>query len=149
MAVVAELTAISAITGAFSAYEAGKMRQLAYEHEAAIAEINAEQIRIEGVFTIADQTTELANTLALQNVMAAASGRVGGVGSLQNLQETSFSNFEADKKRIETTGRARQVSTLMDSATKRAAGKTAAKQGLLSGISQLTAGAAKTSQFIK
>ena len=139
---------IGAVAGAFSAYEAGKMRQLAYEHEAAVAEINANQIRIEGIFAIADKTTDLANTLALQNVMAAASGRVVGEGSLANLQQTSEANLEADIKRIKVTGRAKEVATLMDSETRRAAGKSAASQGLLSGVSQLTTGAAQASRYI-
>ena len=142
------LYGIGAITGAFSAYEAGKMRQLAYEHEAAVSEINAKQIEIEGIFTIADKTTELANTLALQNVIAAASGRVVGEGSLKALEQTSEAALEADIKRIKTTGRAKQVATLMDSETRRAAGKTAASQGLIGGVTQLTTGLAKAGGFI-
>ena len=140
------LGAISAVAGAFSAYQAGKMRKLAYEHEAAMVEINAKQIEITGMFLIADKTEDLANTLALQNVMAAASGRRGG--SLENLEQTSIANLEEEKKRIKVTGRAKQVATLMESETRRAAGKAAATRGLLSGISELSTGVAEASKFI-
>lgn len=144
---VGALGAVGSIAGAFTAYQAGKMRQLAYEHEAAIAEINAKQIEVAGMFQIADRTEDLANTLALQNVIAAASGRSGG-GSLQNLEQTSITNLEEEKKRIKVTGRAKQVSTLMDNTSKRAAGKTSARSGLLTGISELSTGAMEASQFI-
>lgn len=145
---VAGATAIGAITGAFSAYQAGQMRKIAYEHEAAVAEINAKQIEIEGMFVIADKTTELANTLALQSVVASASGRVSGEGSLQQIQATSEAALAKDVERIKVTGRAKQVATLMDSETKRAAGESAAAQGLLSGVSELTTGLAKAERFI-
>ena len=145
---IGTLYAVGSVAGAFSAYQAGQMQKLAYEHEAAVDEINANQIKIEGMFTIADKTTELANTLALQNVMAAASGRVVGEGSLKALEETSVSNLEADIERIKVTGRSKEVATLMASESQRAAGKTAAAQGLLSGASQLTTGAAVASRFI-
>ena len=145
---VGALFAVSAITGAFSAYEAGRMRQVAFEHEAAVSEINANQIKIQGMFTTADKTTDLANNLALQNVMAAASGRQIGEGSLKAIEDTSVSNLEADLKRLRVTGRAKEVATLMDSSTRRAAGKTAATQGLLSGVTQLTTGVAQASRFI-
>ena len=141
------LGAISAVAGAFSAFQAGKMRKLAYEHEAAMAEINAKQIEVVGMFQIADKTEDLANTLALQNVIAAASGRRGG-GSLEALEQTSIANLEEEKKRIKVTGRAKQVATLMDSATRRAAGKTAAASGLISAASELSTGVAEASKFI-
>ena len=144
---VGALGAIGAVASAFTAYEAGKMRKLAYEHEAAVAEINAKQIEIVGMFQIADKTEDLANTLALQNVIAAASGRQGG-GSLENLEQTSISNLEEEKQRIKVTGRAKQVATLMDNASKRAAGKSAAKQGLLSAASELSTGTAEAARFI-
>jgi len=145
---IGALYGIGAVAGAFSAYEAGQMRKLAYEHEAAMAEINAKQIEIAGTFAIAEKTTDLANNLALQNVIAAASGRAVGEGSLQALEQTSVANLEADIKRIKVTGRAKQVATLMSGEAKRAAGKTAAAQGLLSGVTQLTTGTAQAARFI-
>lgn len=140
---------IASIANAYSAYEAGKMQQLAYEHEAAVAELNANQIRIDGMFTIADQTTELANNLALQNVIAAASGRVGGQGSLRNLAETSNKNFESNVNRIKATGKSKQVSALMSSQSSRIAGESAANRGLLKATSTLVTGLSEASKFIK
>jgi len=138
--------AVSAITGAFAAYQAGQMRKLAYEHEAAMSEINARQIEIEAQFTIADQTEALAENLALQNVISAASGRAGG--SIEQITQTSIANLEKEKKRIGVTGRARKVAALMDVESTRAAGETAAKFGLLGAATELTTGAAQTSRFI-
>jgi len=143
---VGALGAVGSVASAFTAYQAGKMRQLAYEHEAAVAEINAKQIEIVGIFQIADKTEELANILAIQNVVAAASGRTGG--SLKALEQTSIANLEEEKKRIKVTGRAKQVATLMDSESRRAAGKSAAIRGLLSASSELSTGAAEASKFI-
>lgn len=145
----ANLYGIGAVIGAYNAYEAGKMRQLAFEHEAAVAEINAQQIKIEGMFNIASKTSELANNLALQNVMAAASGRVVGEGSLKALEKTSISNYGADIERIKVTGRAKKVATLMSSEASRAAGTSQATQGLISGISSLATGLTKASGYIE
>jgi hypothetical protein len=142
----AGFSAISAITGAYAAYEAGQMRKLAYEHEAAMSEINAKQIEIESQFAIAGRTEALAETLALQNVMAAASGRAGG--TLAQLAQTSIANLQKEKKRIKVTGEARKVATLMDVESTRAAGKTAARFGLLGATTELARGAAETSRFI-
>lgn len=138
--------AIGAIASAFSAWQAGEMQKLAYDHEAAMAEINAKQIEIEGQFLIADKTNALVESLALQNVMAAAGGRSGG--SISNLAQTSVSNLKKDEARIKATGKARKVATLMGASSNRAAGKTAATQGLIGGVSELTKGAAETYGWI-
>ena len=137
---------IQAITGAFMAYEAGQMQKLAYEHEAAMAEINAKQIGIDAQFIMADKMDELADTLSLQNVIAAATGRAGG--SVENLAQTSVSNLKKDEERIRLTGKSKQVATMMDAANARAAGSTAAKYGLLSRVSELTKGATQAARFI-
>lgn len=143
---VAGMYGISAITGAFMAYEAGQMKKIAYEHEAAMAEINAKQIGIEAQFIMADKYTELSNTLAMQNVVAAATGRAGG--SIERLAETSATRLETEEKRIRLTGKAQSVATMMDVASSRAAGETAAQYGLLSGVSALATGGTQAARFI-
>ncbi len=144
---VAGMYGISAITGAFMAYEAGQMKKLAYEHEAAMAEINAKQIGIEAQFVMADKYTELANTLAMQNVVAAATGRAGG--TVDVLAQSSEAALRKEEERIRLTGKARSVATMMDAASSRAAGETAAQYGLLSGISSLVQGGAQAARFIQ
>lgn len=139
-------TAISSITSAYAAYEAGQMRQIAYDHEAAMAEINAKQIGIDAQFIMADKMDQLRSTLAMQNVVAAATGRAGG--SIENLSQTSTANLKKEEKRIRLTGEAKRVATMMDAASARAAGETAASIGLLSGIATLTGGAAETARYI-
>jgi len=143
---VGGMFAISAITSAFTAYEAGKMREIAYNHEAAMAEINAKQIGIDAQFIMADKMDELRSTLALQNVIAAATGRAGG--SIENLAQTSVGNLKREEERIRLTGKAKSVATMMDAASSRAAGKSAAAMGLLSGVGELTGGAAQAARFI-
>jgi hypothetical protein len=138
--------AISSIASAFSSWQAGQMQKLAYDHEAAMAEINAKQIQIEGQFLIADKTNALVESLALQNVMAAAGGRSGG--SVSNLAQTSVANLKKDEARIKATGEARKVSTLMGASASRAAGQTAATQGLIGGISDLNKGVAEAYGWI-
>lgn len=147
--IFAGASALSAITTAFTAFEAGKMRKIAFEHEAAMAEINAKQLEINAQFVIADKTTELAETLSLQNVIAAATGRTLGVGSLEAITATSISNLERTKKRIEVTGEARKVSSLMQSAAARASGEQAVKFGLLSSVQELIKGGLETARFIQ
>ena len=143
---VGGMFAISAVTSAFTAYEAGKMREIAYNHEAAMAEINAKQIGIDAQFIMADKMDQLRSTLALQNVVAAATGRAGG--SIQNLTQTSTSNLKREEERIRLTGKAKSVATMMDAASARAAGKSAASMGLLSAVGEFTGGAAQASRFI-
>ncbi len=144
--IVAGFQAVGAITGAFMAYQAGQAQKVAFEHEAAMAEINARQIGIDAQFIMADKETELANTLALQNVINAASGRSGG--SVSAIAETSVSNVRRDEERIRLTGQARKVATLMDASSSRAAGSSAARFGLLSSVAELGKGAAQVSRFI-
>jgi hypothetical protein len=144
---VAGMYGISAITGAFMSYQAGQMKKMAYEHEAAMAEINAKQIGIEAQFVMADKQNELANTLAMQNVVAAATGRAGG--TVDVLAQSSEAALKKEEKRIELTGKARSVSTMMDAASSRAAGETAAQYGLLSGISSLVQGGTQAARYIQ
>lgn len=141
------MTGLGAITDAFMSYEAGQMKKLAYEHDAAMQEINAKQIGIDAQFVIADKENELAQTLALQNVMAAASGRSGG-GSLSNITQTSVANLKRDEKRILQTAESKKVSQMMGASASRTAGKTAASTGLLGSISDLTTGFTKASKYI-
>lgn len=144
---IAGMYGISAVTGAYMAYEAGQMKKLAYEHEAAMAEINAKQVGIDAQFVMADKYTELRNTLAMQNVVAAATGRAGG--SIDRLAETSTARLEQEEKRIRMTGKAKSVSYMMDAASTRAAGDTAAAYGLLSGVSTFTQGAVNAARYIQ
>lgn len=146
--IFAGLFAVNAITSAFSSYEAGQMQKVAFDHQAAMAVLNARQQEAEAQFFIADKQSELANNLALQNVIAAASGRQSGVGSLANLTETSISNLTKDIKRIETVGETRKVATLMESSFSRLSGESAAKFGLLSGATELSSGLLQASRFI-
>ena len=143
---VGGMFAISAVTSAYTAYEAGKMREIAYNHEAAMAEINAKQIGIDAQFIMADKMDQLRSTLALQNVVAAATGRAGG--SIQNLAQTSTSNLKREEERIRLTGKAKSVATMMDAASARAAGKSATSMGLLSAVGEFTGGTAQASRFI-
>lgn len=145
--IVAGYSAVSAVTGAFMAYQAGQMQKLAYEHEAAMSEINAKQIGIDAQFMMADKENELANTLALQNVINAATGRSGG--SVSAIAETSLANVKRDEERLRLTGKAKKVATMMDASASRAAGNTAAKYGLLGGVAELTKGGAEVSRFIQ
>jgi hypothetical protein len=147
--IFAGASAISAVTSAFTAFEAGRMRQVAFQHEAAMAEINARQLEINAQFFIADKTTQLAETLALQNVIAAATGRTIGVGTQETITQASISNLEKTKRRIEVTGRAKEVGLLMQSAAARASGEQAAKFGLLSAFEELAKGGLQTAQFIQ
>jgi len=138
---------LGAITDAFMAYEAGQMKKLAYEHDAAMAEINAKQIGINAQFIMADKQEELAQTLALQNVMAAATGRGVG-GSVSALTETSIANLKREEERIRLTGESRKVSTMMGASASRAAGKTAASMGLLGGFSELVKGGTEAARYL-
>jgi hypothetical protein len=147
--IFAGASAISAITSAYTAFEAGRMRKIAFEHEAAMNEINARSLEIDAQFLIADKTSELAETLALQNVIAAASGRTIGVGSQRIITEASISNLEQTKRRIEVTGKARSVSSMMQSSAARASGEQAAKFGLLSSFEELIKGGLETARFIQ
>lgn len=143
------LFAINAVTSAYTAFEAGKMRKIAYEHEAAVAEINAKQQEIEATFFIVDKQNELISNLAAQNVIAAATGRQPGAGSVEALTQTSISNLAKDTRRVEVTGESRKVAALMSSSFARSQGEVAEKFGLLSGVSSLTSGAVEASRFIK
>ena len=144
--IVGYATGIGAITDAFMAYQAGKMKKLAYEHEAAMAEINAKQIGINAQFVMADKTDELAQTLAMQNVMAAATGRKGG-GSQTNITQTSIQNLKKEEQRMKLTNEGKRVSTLMGATAARAAGSTAATTGLISGVSALGTGLGEAAQY--
>lgn len=143
---VGGMMAISAVTNAFTAYTAGKMKQIAYNHEAAMAEINAKQIGIDAQFIMADKMDQLRSTLALQNVVAAATGRAGG--SISNLANTSIANLKKEEERIRLTGKAKSVATMMDAASARAAGASAAQMGLLSGTAELISGGAQAARYI-
>lgn len=143
---VAGMYGVSAISGAFMAYEAGQMKKLAYEHEAAMAEINAKQIGIDAQFVMADKQNELANTLAMQNVIAAATGRAGG--SVDVIAQSSEANLKKEEKRIQLTGEARSVATMMDAASSRAAGATAAQYGLLSGVNSLVQSGTQAARYL-
>jgi len=125
---------IGAITGAFTSFMAGKMEKLAYNHQAAMAEIQAQQIDIDTSLMMADKTGELAKTLSLQNVMAAASGRSGG-GSLEALQTTSRANLGREETRLKAAARSKKLNLMMDASTARLQGKAAAQEGLLGGLS--------------
>lgn len=144
---MAGMYGISAIAGAYMSYEAGQMKKLAYQHEAAMAEINAKQVGIDAQFIMADKYTELTNTLAMQNVVAAATGRAGG--SISRLAETSTARLEQEEKRIRMTGKAKSVSYMMDAASNRAAGDTAASYGLLNSVNTLIQGGIKTAGYIQ
>lgn len=133
--------ALSAIAGAYSAYTAGKMQKYAYDHQAAMTEINAKQQEIEAQFMITDKQDQLSQNLALMNVMAAAGGRSGG--SVANLAQTSTSNLNKDAERIKTTGKARSVSSLMTSQAYRSTGDYMNRKSLLEAGSGLTAGLSK------
>ena len=126
---VGDTMALNAIFSAFQAYQSGKMKQLAYEHEAAMADINAKMIENAAQFSIAEKEKQLADTLAVQNVMSAAQGRKGG--SIQNIALTSKANLGKDIAKIERKARAEKVSTMMEAAGLRAAGKAASATSLI------------------
>jgi hypothetical protein len=140
------LSAFSSIMSAYGAYEAGQMRQLAYNNDAAMAELNAKQVEIDATMTINERMHELSKTLALQNVLAAATGRAGG--SVGNLQQTSLSNFRRDKEKIKVGSNVRKTQYMMQSRMARASGKSAAAMGLLNTEISLFGGAADVSQYL-
>lgn len=139
------ISAIGSISSAFASYEAGKSRQLAYQHEAAMNALNARQVGIDAQFIIADKMNELTNNLAMQQVVAAAQGRSGG--SVEALYKTSVSNFRKEEERLLKTGKARSASMMMESDISRATGKSAATAGLLGATSDLAAGLATTAKY--
>lgn len=143
---IAGASAVGAITSAFSAWNAGQMQKNAYAHEAAMAEINARQVGIDAMFRTNEMQDELTYALSLQNVMAAAGGRSGG--SVSNIAQTSQANLQKERKRLEAAAEGRKVASLMDASSKRAAGKTAASQGLLGGSAELLKGTFETQKWI-
>lgn len=144
--IVAGVQGINSIASAFMAYEAGQMKKLAYEHEAAMEEINAKQVGIEAQFTMADKYDELTDTLAMQNVMAAATGRVAG--SVDVLAQSSEAELKKEERKIRLTGKARSTAIMMGSASKRAAGKAAATTGLITGLGELVKGGTQVAKYI-
>ena len=138
-------SAIGAIGSAYSAYAAGKSRQLAYENEAAMAALNARQVQIDTQFVIADKMNELADNLALQQVVAAAQGRSGG--SVANLAATSVSNFKKEEERLLKASKLRSTGLMMESEVNRASGKTAAASGLMGAVSELATGIGSTAKY--
>ena len=140
-------SAISTIANAYSAFEAGRLRQIAYDHQAVMAELNAKQREIDAIFAVSDRKEELAKTLALQNVIAAASGRSGG--SLEAITQTSIAGIEKEKKRIELGVESRKISDMMRADSARFAGDSARSQSLIDSVSQLTTGLTSAYKFIK
>ena len=138
-------TGLNAVFGAFSAYQSGKMKQLAYEHEAAMSEINARMIENQAQFSIAEKESQLADTLAMQNVMSAAQGRKGG--SVRDIAMTSRANLGRDAAKIKRKERAERVSTLMQTGTLRAAGKAQAATSLIGAATDLSSGLLNAAEY--
>lgn len=121
---------LGAIFGAYTEYEAGKMRELAYNHKAAMAEINAKMIESETTLLMAEKSSKLRESLAMQNVIAAAQGRARG-GSVSAIEQTSRARFAKEERRTRQMAKGKKVSELMSAGIDRATGKAAARQGLL------------------
>lgn len=139
---------ISSIAGAYSSFEAGRIRKIAYEHEEALAELSAKQREIDATFLIADKEEELANILALQNVISAAGGKVGGVGSQEAIAATSLQNLGKERRRLELGVESRKISDLMRGQQARLAGEAQQRTSLIDSVTQLTQGITQARKFI-
>lgn len=139
---------VSSIFGAFNAYTAGQLRKAAYNHQAAMAEINAKMIDTETKLIMADKTQQLKESLAMQNVIAAAQGRAAG-GTVSAIQQTSRAALAEEEERLRLQAKMKKVNLLTGAAVDRASGSVAASQGLISGAETLTEGFLKASEYIK
>ena len=137
---------IQTIAQAYQSYEAGRMKQMAFNHKAAMAELNAKQVGINAQFEMNDRINELRKTLALQNAISGATGRSGG--SVEALAQTSIANMKRDEQRIMKTAELKKVAELMDVESLRAAGKSAKRAGILEGINQLISGGQQSASFL-
>lgn len=137
---------INAITSAYSSYEAGRMQEVAYHHKAVMDEINAKQIGIDAQFVMADEMDKLAKSLSIQNVIGAASGISGG--SAENVTGSFLQDYKNKENRMKVTGNSKRIARMMDSKINRAAGKSAAKTGMMSGFIDLTSKGANAARYL-
>lgn len=139
-------SAIGTISSVFAGYEAGKMQELAYQNDAAMAELNARQIGINAQFIMADKYTELTNVLAMQSVMAVASGRSGG--SVDAIRNTSIERLKKEEKRIRLTGNAQATVERGNASSSRAAANYQNSVSLLTAVGNTATGIQRTASFL-
>jgi len=113
-------------SSALSGIASGRAAEKAYEAEADMAMMQAEQDEIA-------RRRELNDALAMQSVMFAAQGRAAGTGSTKQIVETDIKRAGQDIELIKAAGKSKAAGL-------RAAGRTAK----ISGYTQALTGAGKT-----